>query len=168
MESPTSQPESQTPDQSIMTPTMGSLGPSPPAPVCALPLLARAHILLRTRADLSTEIKYGAIAVCGIMIYGTCAWQLALRNAASTLQDEEDEEDGMVLVDFSEGRGMVSSRDMECLDDDDSSSDTAVADEIGVLVEKAIAEIKKWDREMGKRVEAVLGELQMLCGPGAL
>ncbi|KAM0708085.1 hypothetical protein Q7P35_004734 [Cladosporium inversicolor] len=84
-------------------------------------------------------------------------------------EDEEDEEDGMVLVDFAEeGRGAISSRDVECLDDDDSDFGTTVAEEIGVLVGKAIAEIKKWDREMGKRVDAVLSELQMLCGPSAL
>lgn len=141
MTSPTSQldsPLSPPASPSIMAPTMSPLGPCSPPPLCALPLLARAHILLRTRADLCTEIKYGALAVCGIMIYGTCAWQLAMKNAASMLQDEEDEEDGMVLVDFSEGRGMVSSRDVECLDDDDSSSETAVADEIGMLAKKAI------------------------------
>ena len=94
------------PPQSTMAPTMTPLGTSSPPPPCALPLLARAHILLRTRADLCTEIKYGAIAVCGVMVYGTRMWALAQKNAASLLQDEEDE-DGMVLVDFEDGRGVI-------------------------------------------------------------
>jgi hypothetical protein len=144
-----------------MTPLGSSSSPPPP---CALPLIARAHILLRTRADLSTELKYGALAVCGIMVYGTRPWQLALKNAASLLQDEEDEEEEMVLVDFECGRGVISDRDVECVDDDFG---TSVEEEIGALVEKAIAEIKKWDREMGKRFGAVLGELLVLCEPGA-
>ena len=149
------------PPQSTMAPTMTTLGTSSPPPPCALPLLARAHILLRTRADLCTEIKYGTIAVCGVMVYGTRMWALAQKKAASLLQDEEDE-DGMVLVDFEDGRGVILDRDVECVDDEDSDSGSTAADEIGALVEKAIAEIKKWDREMGKRVGAVLNELQGL------
>ena len=149
------------PPQSTMDPTMSPHGTSFPPPPCALPLLARAHILLRTRADLCTEIKYGAIAVCGVMVYGTRMWALAQKNAASLLQDEEDE-DGMVLVDFEDGRGVILDRDVECVDDEDSDSRSTAADEIGALVKKAIVEIKKWDREMGKRVGAVLNELQVL------
>jgi hypothetical protein len=142
---------------------------SSPPPPCALSLLARAHILLRTRADLSTELKYGALAVCGIMLYGTRPWQLALKNAASLLQDEEDEEDGMVLVDSEYGRGVILDREVECVEDDeDGEFGTTVEEGIGNLVEKAIAEIKKWDREMGKRVGDVVGELVVLCEPGAL
>ena len=149
------------PPQPTMAPTVTPVGTPSPPPPCALPLLARAHILLRTRADLCTEIKYGAIAVCGVMVYGTRMWALAQKNAASLLQDEEDE-DGMVLVDFEDGRGVILDRDVECVDDEDSDSGSTAADEIGALVEKAIAEIKKWDREMGKRVGAVLNELQGL------
>lgn len=149
------------PPQSNMGPTMTPLGTSSPPPPCALPLLARAHILLRTRADSCTEIKYGAIAVCGVMVYGTRMWALAQKNAASLLQDEEDE-DGMVLVDFEDGRGVILDRDVDCVDDEDSGPGTTAADEIGALVEKAIAEIKKRDREMGKRFGAVLNELQVL------
>jgi len=40
------------------------------------------------------------------MVYGTRMWALAQKNAASLLQDEEDE-DGMVLVDFEDGRGVI-------------------------------------------------------------
>lgn len=151
-----------------MAPTTCPVGPSALPPPCALPLLARAHILLRTRADLSTELRYGALAVCGIMLYGSRAWQLALKNAASLLQDEADEEDGMVLVDFEYGRGVVLDRDVECVEGEDGEFGTTVEEVIGGLVEKAIAGIKKWDREMGKRVEAVVGELLVLCEPGAL
>lgn len=160
--------EPQSLQQSTLSPTMTPLGTSspPPPPPCALPLLARAHILLRTRANLSTELKYGALAVCSIMIYGIRAWQLALKNAASLLQDEED---GMVLVDFEYGRGVILDREVECVEDDeDGEFGTTVEEEIGNLVEKAIAEIKKCDREMGKRVGDVVGELVVLCEPGAL
>jgi hypothetical protein len=152
-----------------MAPTTCPLGPSAPPPPSALPLIARAHILLRTSADLSTELKYGALAVCGIMLYGSRPWQLALRNAASLLQDEEDGEDGMVIVDFEYGRGVILDRDVECVEDEDGEfGSTSVEEEIGGLVKKAIAEIKKWDREMGKRVGDVVGELVVLCEPGAL
>lgn len=68
----------------------------------------------------------------------------------------------MVLVDFEDGRGVILDRDVDCVDDEDSGSGTTAADEIGALVEKAIAEIKKWDRETGERVGAVLNELQVL------
>ena len=104
------------------------------------------------------------------MLYGTRPWQLALKNAASLLQDEEDEEDGMVLVDFEDGRGVILDRDVGCVEDDEDGEfgRSSVEEEIGGLVEKAIAEIKKWDREMGKRVAAVVGELVVLCEPGAL
>lgn len=149
------------PPQSSVVPTMSPLGTSSPPPSCALPLPAKAHIPLRTRADLCTEIKYGAIAVCGVMVYGTRMWALAQKNSASLLQDEDDE-DGMVLVDFEDGRGGISDREVECIDDEGSDSGTTAAGAIGALVEKAIAEIKKWDREMGKRVGAVLNELQVL------
>lgn len=88
-------------------------------------------------------------------------WALAQKNSASLLQDEDDE-DGMVLVDFEDGRGGISDREVECIDDEGSDSGTTAAGAIGALVEKAIAEIKKWDREMGKRVGAVLNELQVL------
>lgn len=154
-------------DQSIMALTMSPLGTFSPPPPCALPRLARAHIILRTRADLSTELKYGAIAVCGIMVYGTSPWQIARKNAALKLQDEEDE-DGMVLVDFEHGRGVILDRDVNCVDDEDDDFGTSVEEEIGVLVDKAVAKIKKWDREIGRRVGAVLSELQVLCEPGAL
>ena len=136
-------------------------GTSSPPPPCALTFLARAHVLLRTRADLRTEIKYGAIAVCGVMLYGTRMWTLAQKNAASLLQDEEDE-DGMVLVDFEDGRGVISEREVDCVGDEDGDSGTTAADEIASLAARAIAEIKKWDRETGKRVGAVLNELQAL------
>jgi hypothetical protein len=103
------------------------------------------------------------------MLYGTRPWQLALKNAASLLQDEEDEEDGMVLVDSEYGRGVILDREVECVEDDeDGEFGTTVEEGIGNLVEKAIAEIKKWDREMGKRVGDVVGELVVLCEPGAL
>ncbi|GAB7330638.1 hypothetical protein MBLNU13_g02208t2 [Cladosporium sp. NU13] len=140
---------------------MSPLGTPSPPPPCALHLLARAHILLRTREDLCTQIKYGAIAVCGIMVYGTGMWQLAQKNAVSLLHEEEDE-DGMVLVDFEDGRGANSDRDVDCVDDEDGCFGTTAADETGLLVERASAEIKKWDRETGKRVGAVLNELQVL------
>jgi len=152
-------------DQSIMAHTMSPLDTLSPPPPCALPRLARAHILLRTRADLSTELKYGAIAVCGVMVYGTSPWQLALKNAASLLQDEED---GMVLVDFEVGRGVISDREVECVEDEGGEFGLSVEEEIGASVEKAVGEIKKWDWEIGKRVGDVLRELQVLCEPGGL
>lgn len=95
------------------------------------------------------------------MLYGTRMWTLAQKNAASLLQDEEDE-DGMVLVDFEEGRGVISDREVDCVDDEDGDPGTTAADEIASLAARAIAEIKKWDRETGKRVGAVLNELQVL------
>ena len=97
------------------------------------------------------------------MLYGTRPWALALKNAASLLQDEEDEE-GMVLVDFEDGRGVVLDRDVRCVYDGGSDSDaaTAAAEEIGGLVERAVAKIEKWNLEVGERVGAVLSELQEL------
>ena len=153
--------ESRLLQQSTMAHSMSPLGKTSPPPPCALTFLARAHVLLRTRADLCTEIKYGAVAVCGVMLYGTRMWMLAQKNAASLLQDEEDE-DGMVLVDFEDGRGVISDREVDCVDDEDGDPGTTAADEIASLAARAIAEIKKWDRETGKRVGAVLNELQVL------
>ena len=92
------------------------------------------------------------------MVYGTSMWQLAQKNAVSLLQDEED---GMVLVDFEVGRGVILDRDVECVEDEDGEIGISVEEEIGALVDKAVAEIKKWDREIGKRVGACLSELQV-------
>lgn len=82
-------------------------------PPRALILLARAHILLHTRADIKTETEFGAIAACGVMIYGLIMWQLAQHNARLMLVDEEE---GLVLVDYTGGRGEIGEREIECRD----------------------------------------------------
>ena len=144
-----------------MAPVMSALGHLCPPPPRALPLLDRAHILLHTRADMCTVTEYGAIEACGIMVYGVGMWRLAQRNARSILIDEEE---GMVLVDYEEGRGEILDLEVECVEDEDGElgrSGKMVADEVGALVVKATAEIKKWDAEIGKRVGSVLRGLQV-------
>jgi hypothetical protein len=149
-----------------MVPVMTSLGTCCPPPPRALPLLARAHILLHTRVDMCTSTEYGAIAACGIMIYGVPVWQLAQKNARSMLIDEEE---GMVLVDydddFEDGRGGIREKDVAFVDEDSEdvgSAERVAAEEVRILVGKATSEIRKWDAEIGKRVGSVLRGLQVL------
>jgi hypothetical protein len=85
------------------------------------------------------------------MIYGVIVWRLALRNARSILNYEEE---GMVLVDYGDERGGVCNREVEFVDVEDGK--LAADEEIKDLLVKAVAEIKKWDGEVGQRVEFVL------------
>jgi hypothetical protein len=127
----------------------------PVPPPRALPFLARAYVLLHTHADIFTQTEHGAIATCGVLIYGVILWRLALRNARSILIDEEE---GMVLVDYGDERGGICDREVEFVDVEDGK---LVADEeVKDLIVKAVAEIKKWDSEVGQRVEFVLCEAQ--------
>lgn len=90
------------------------------------------------------------------MIYGVIMWRLAQQNARLLLIDEEE---GMVLVDYDGGRGDVSEREVEHVDVEGSDAGKMAAEEIRELVTKAVKELKKWDKEVGKRVEFVLSEL---------
>lgn len=143
------------PPQTAVAPTNNALEKPTTPPPCALPLLARAYILLHTSGDICSETEYGAIATCAVMVYGVTVWKLAQKNARSTLIDEEE---GMVLVDFEVGRGEILNLEVKCddedEDDDEEFEDTEqnVADEVKTLVAKAVAEIKNWDSEVGKRV----------------
>jgi hypothetical protein len=88
------------------------------------------------------------------MIYGVILWPLALRNARLTLIYEEQ---GMVLVDYGDERGGIRDSEVDFVDVEDGEAGKLVADEeIKDLVAKAVAEIKKWDGEVGQRVEFVL------------
>jgi len=77
----------------------------------------------------------------------------------------EDEEEGMVLVDYGGERGGIWAREVEFLDEDDGDDEDvgeAAAEEIRVLVARAVAEIRKWDSEVGERVGDVLSGLEVL------
>lgn len=132
---------------------------SPPPPR-ALTLLARADVLLRTRADINMEIEFGTIAACGVMVYGVIMWKLAQHNARLMLVDEEE---GLILVDYTCGRGEIGEREIECRDVEgagpDGKTGKEVEEEVRMLVAKAVAKIKKWDSEIGRRVAFVVLEV---------
>jgi hypothetical protein len=120
-------------------------------PPRALPFLARAYILIHTHADISTQTDSNLVAACSVMVYGVILWRVALRHARLTLIDEEE---GMVLVDYGDERGGICDREVEFVDVEEGK---LVADEeIKDLLVKAVAAIKKWDGEVGQRVEFVL------------
>jgi hypothetical protein len=140
-----------TPEEPMAPQSLTASEVKPVPPPRALPFLARAYILIHTHADISTQTEFSAIAACGVMIYGVIVWRLALRNARSILNYEEER---MVLVDYGDERGGVCNREVEFVDVEDGK--LAADEEIKDLLVKAVAEIKKWDGEVGQRVEFVL------------
>jgi hypothetical protein len=147
-----------TPEEPMAPQSLRPSDAKPFPPPRALPFLARAYVLLHTHADISTQTEFSAIAACGVMIYGVILWRLAIRNARSILIDEEE---GMVLVDYGDERGAICDREVEFVDVEDGR---LVADEeVKDLIVKAVAEIKKWDGEVGPRVEFVLSGAEEMC-----
>jgi hypothetical protein len=64
----------------------------------------------------------------------------------------------MVLVNYSDERGGIRDSEVQFVDVEDGK---LVADEeIKDLLVKAVEEIKKWDGEVGQRVEFVLSEAE--------
>ena len=150
-----------------MTPSPPRLRPEPvhiappPPPPSALPILAKAQIILHSRTDLATEAEFGAVAACGIMLYGVFAWRQAERRTRLHLIDEEEgriAEDSWVDLGLGGCRSEVSQREHEG-GVEANGADHGSEGDVQALVEKAVGEIRAWDREMGVRVEFVLREL---------
>ncbi|KAM0723774.1 hypothetical protein Q7P37_000764 [Cladosporium fusiforme] len=136
--------------------------PSGPPPPTALPLLAKAHILLHSQADLTTETEFGSIAACGIMVYGIIQWRWAEHRVRLEMLDEAereerfDEEDGdgvscrASIAQRAVGIGKRGAKSGRA----DSSKEV-----ISRLVQRAVGDVKEWDREVGLRLEFALREV---------
>lgn len=140
---------------------------SPPSqrlpPSTSLPLLAKAHILLCTQADLNTETEFGAIAACGIMLYGIIRWRQAEYRERLRLLNQEEEREEWEKGEGEEGRWRVEMVDRELRAEEREGNEVAggkeVEEEVARLVDLAVGEIRDWDREVGRRLEFALREV---------
>lgn len=74
------------------------------------------------------------------------------------IDEEEETIDAWIDLGLEECRSEISQRDSTTGDDAEKVG-RGSADDVKVLVEKAVSELRSWDRETGIRVEFVLREL---------